>query len=247
MIDCHCHLTSRKYEDVGEVVRRAKEAGVKKIITAGSNLKDSKRVIEITEGYKEVYGVVGVSPGEKFVEIEVFKELLKNEKVVGIGEIGLDLYWNKIKIEEEKTLFKKQLELAVEVDKPVVIHNRLAKKEIREVFSQLKTLPRGMFHCWSGDEDFLKYVLERGFFVSLAGNITYKSNGDLLKVAKKAPLERILIESDGPYLSPEGKRGEINEPGNVRITAQFLADEFGKTFEKIEEVININVKSLFNI
>jgi len=253
LVDTHCHLTDKGFEGkVGEVVERARRAGVEKIIVLGSSLIDSKKAIEIVEENKGVYAMVGFYPGalEKMGDLnkamEKLRRLARSSKaVVGIGEIGLDCYWNKQNIDEQKKLFKLQLELANELNLPVAIHNRLAEKEIREVFDLMNKLPRGVFHAWSGDGKFLEYVLERGFYVSFAGNVTYKGAENLRTVLKRVPLDRLFLETDSPYLSPEPLRGKLNEPVNVKITAKFVASLLNISFEDLVRQTSKNALCLF--
>jgi TatD DNase family protein len=234
LIDTHCHLTSKRLIGrLDEVIEDARTAGVEKIIAPSSNLDDLKKAIEISNKYEGVYCLTGISPGEVTKQddwkrdLETMKQIIEKEKkIVGIGEIGLDCYWNKKNLRLDKEIFKAQLEMAKELDLPVSIHNRQAEKEIQEVFMELgkDNLPKGVFHCWSGDEDFLKYVLDRGFYISLSGNVTYGDGNSLKNWLKELPMNRLLLETDSPYLSPEPVRGRLNEPKNVKITAKFVAD-----------------------
>lgn len=255
LIDTHCHLSSRKFrDDLGKVIERAMDGDVEKIIVPSTNLEDAKKILEITKEYDGIYGLAGIYPGEAYkqsdweADLEKIRELLMNqEKFVGIGEIGLDLYWDKRNIELEKQVFKRQLELAVELELPVVIHNRLAEKEIREVLENMDKLPKGHFHCWSGNKEFLEYVIEKGFYVGFCGNVTYPSNKKLQEMVKSVPINRLLLETDSPYLSPQGKRGKRNEPINVKITAEFLADSKGVSVTSLINETGDNAKSLFRI
>ncbi len=257
MIDTHSHLSDEKFAgDLGGVVGRAKEAGVDKIIDPGLNITDSKRAIEIAEQFEGVYALVGVHPEvvishpNTIVSVDELVELIESsKKVVGIGEIGLDFYWDKDKKtkKEQVELFEMQLRLAEAMKLPVMIHSRSAGEEIKEVFEGLEHLPLGQFHCFGENEKFLEYVLEKGFCVSFCGNITYKSAKDLRTLVKKVPLDRLLLETDAPYLAPGEKRGGRNEPANVRITAEFLVDVLGKSMEEIEGETTKNAYQLFGL
>ena len=252
-IDTHCHLTNGKLnKDIGNVLKRSRDAGVEKIIVPTENLIDLKRAIEITKKYDDVFCLAGIFPGQARKsedwkgDLVMIEELIEKEKkIVGIGEVGLDYYWDKRDIVLEKEVFKAQLELALKLKLPVVIHNRLAEKGIVEVFESMDELPRGQFHCWSGDKDFLKYVLRKGFYVSFCGNITYKSNGLLRDMLKETPLDRLVLETDSPYLSPEPVRGETNEPKNVKITAKFMASTLGISLSSLINQTTKNSLCLF--
>ncbi len=233
LIDTHCHLTDKKFTDVRTVIEEAKEAGVAKIVVPAINIEDSKLAAKVAEG-EDVYAMAGVHPEEvegitdvnKMAE-ELRQILSQTNKMVGIGEIGLDFYWDKEKKTKKKQIevFAAQMELAVQMNLPVVIHMREAEKEMREVLEKMKVVPRGQFHCFAGSEDFLELILDKGFYVSFAGNITYKTAENLRDMVKKVPLSRLLLETDSPYLSPEPLRGTVNTPANVKIIATAIAAE----------------------
>lgn len=276
LIDSHCHLTDKKFAgEIDGVIERARDAGVEMLICLTSSLKDALAVDKLVKKYDCVFGLVGVHPenAHKWLmntnEHQLKNLIINNRKIVGIGEIGMDKYWNERDIDKQEKVFRAQLELALELDKPVAIHNRLAETEMRRVLDSYKKLPAGVMHCFSGNEDWLKYVLEKGFYVSFAGNVTYPGkrftpeesdvsprstlppSGEkfthLQYLAKKAPLERLLVETDAPYLPPEGKRGQKNESANVRITAEFLANLRGEGFDELEIQTTKNAKRLFKI
>jgi len=256
MIDTHAHLSDQTFEGrLDRVVRSAKNVGVERIIVPSVDLEDATKVKDIARQYKGVYALVGVHPEKvindldfKFRDDEMMRLIKNDEKVVGIGEIGLDFYWDKQKKTRKRQveLFKKQLELAVVMDLPVVIHMRDAEEEVTEVIQSLEITPRGQFHCWSGGENFLKLVLDKGFYVSFAGNVTYKKNEALVDLVRQTPLERLILETDSPYLAPRELRGEMNQPKNVRIVASFLASLYEKSVEKINEITSKNALELFN-
>lgn len=255
MIDTHCHLTEeRLLNKIDEILLSANEARVEKIIVPATSLEDAEKVIELTKKYENVYGLVGVHPEsisgnrDQGTEIRAIREiLLNNTKILGIGEVGLDFYWDKErKFEREQIeLFKMQMEMAVELDKPVVIHNREADKEIMEVLRGMKKRPKGQFHCWAGSEEMLNEVLDMGFYISFCGNITYKSAQNLREALKMVPVDRLLLETDSPYLSPEGKRGTTNTPANVKITAGYIANLINTTPEELDRITTKNSLCLY--
>ncbi len=175
--------------------------------------------------------------------------VLSSRKIVGIGEIGLDFHYDveKKSKDQQIAIFQEQLELAVELGLPVAIHTRDAETEMGEVLDSMKKLPAGQFHCWAGGESFLKMVLNKGFYVSFCGNITYPSasSGRLRELIKKVPLDRLLLETDSPYLSPEPRRGSFNEPANVTILAEYIANLLGSPIETLINQTTANAKCLY--
>lgn len=177
----------------------------------------------------------------------MWKLLENNKKIVGIGEIGLDETPLRTNPELETTVFETQLKYALENNYPVVIHTRNTELEMWEVFKRYDKLPKGHMHCFSGSVAWLEYVLTRGLYVGFDGNITYKNAENLRELAKRVPIERLLLETDSPYLPPTGRRGERNEPGNVRITAEFLANLRGEPIETLVEITSRNARALYNL
>lgn len=254
MIDTHCHLTDRKLSGkVEEVLNEAKDSGVDMIIVPGGDVKDSREVIKLTKEYEQVYGLVGIYPGnvEEVEDIEkemaTLEEMAKEEKVVGIGEIGLDCYWNERELPKQIEVFRAQLELAIKLDLPVVIHTRKSGEQVKKVFEEMERLPRGQFHCFGEGVELMEYFLSKGFYISFCGNVTYKTADDLREMAKRVPIEKILLETDSPYLPPEPVRGNVNRPANVRITAEFLAKLKEVSLDELAEKTTENAKRLFGI
>lgn len=233
---------------------RAKEAGVEEIIVPAVNLKDGRSVLDIVKKREGLWELIGLYPGEgqkkeewKEDLQEIEKMVMEEEKIVGIGEIGLDGYWNKRNLEMEKEMFAEQLKMAVRLGVPVAIHNRDAEEEIREVFESMEELPAGQMHCWSGSEEFLNYCLEKGFYIGFDGNVSYPSNNDLRKMVAMVPSDRLLLETDSPYLPPQEKRGEVNEPANVKILAEFLAGELKVDVTTLINQTGENAKKLYRL
>ena len=234
LVDSHCHLTEDRLEKrLDEILDGMRTEEIKKVMTASTSVEDSRAVIELVKKFQEVDGVIGIHPEmvressfDVDGEIEKLKKLVEEERKVirGIGEIGLDFYYDKEKKSEETQikLFEEQLGLAVKEGLPVVIHMREAGEETVEVLKGFDGV-RGMFHCWSGSEEFLRFILSRGFYVSVAGNVTFNSAGELRRLVSLIPKDRLLLETDSPYLSPEPVRGRLNEPKNVKILAKFVA------------------------
>lgn len=265
LIDTHCHLTDPRFEGkVEEVLAEAKRAGVGRILVPTVGLVDAKKAIALAGEHEGVWAMAGIHPetledetrpenraewlaaggewGKKLEEL-----VLSSKKVVGIGEIGLDFYYDKEKASKkiQTELFREQLELANKLKLPVVIHMREAEEEMREVIRGLNKIPQGQCHCWSGSEAFLKFILEEGFYISFCGNITYQSAQDLRELIKMVPADKLLLETDSPYLPPQSKRGSLNTPANVKITAEYIAALLGTQTETLINQTTKNALCLF--
>ena len=270
MIDTHAHLTDERLaSQIDDVLARAKEAGVTKIIVPSTSLEDAGVVVEIAGKYNEVFGLVGVHPESVdlyrfsiesgMTVVSELTELIKSSnKVVGIGEIGLDFHYDKERSSKELQIkvFREQMELARELELPVAIHMRDAEEEMRGILKTSSSLPAGQFHCWSGSDELLGLVLEKGFYVSFCGNITYKSADLLREQVKRVPFDRLLLETDSPYLAPgerpadssavgAGGRGSLNEPANVKIIAEYIADLLGVSSETLINQTTANTQCLY--
>lgn len=265
LIDTHCHLTDERLAiQIEDVLARATEAGVGRLIVPSSGILDGKKVIDLAEKYENVFALVGVHPEVLDSEADpafrdewlaaggdwvgkVEEVARSSAKVVGIGEIGLDFYYDKSKRSRELQMrvFQEQLELAFDLKLPAVIHMREAEEEMKEVIENLGKLPNGQFHCWSGSRGLLDFVLAKGFYVSFCGNITYKSAERLREAIKQVPIKRLLLETDSPYLAPEGYRSGSNEPANVKIIAEYIAKLLGTPLETLINQTTENAKCLF--
>lgn len=265
MIDVHCHLNFKSFiQDYDEVIKRAFEAGVSKIINVGTKIDSSQKAVELSEKYDNLYAIVGVHPhhADK-VELgsnwlKDLEQLAKHPKVVGIGECGMDYYRYQSGIVDptlQKEVFIKQIELAHRLKKPLQIHNRHAGGDIIEVLTARKNVlqnPPGMFHCMSGDLDFLKKVLDMGFYVGFDGNITYDGlapgeDTDLKDLVKATPLDRLVVETDSPYLTPVPLRGSRNEPKNAIIVGKFIASLKAVSYDEVANQTINNADSLFQL
>lgn len=263
MIDAHCHLNLKGYEnDLEEVIQRAKNVGVNNIINVGTNFETSKKAIKLAKKYEGLYASIGIHPhhADKLEENweEKLEELAKEEKVVSIGETGMDYFRYKsngiTNPNLQEDLFVKQIKLASKFKLPLQIHNRQAGDDILKVLNKHKELLLkipGVFHCFSGDVEFLKKVLELGFYVGFDGNITYEgiAKGEttaLSELIKETPLNRIITETDAPFLTPIPHRGSRNEPGYVIIVASFIAQIKSISKDKIIEKTTENAHTLFS-
>lgn len=264
MVDVHCHLNFHAFEkDADVVAKTAFDAGVSKIINVGTKIDSSKKALELAKKYKDMYAIVGVHPhhADKPEEgwLTQLEKLASEPKVVGIGEIGMDFYRYKsndiVDVKLQKDVFIKQIELGHKLKLPLQIHNRHAGAEIIDILSNHKSQllnPPGMFHCMSGDISFLRKVLDLGFYVGFDGNITYPGiapgeNTKLSDLVKFAPLDRIVTETDSPFLSPIPYRGGRNEPSYVIIVGKSVAQIKGTSFEEVSKVTAQNAKTVFKL
>ena len=262
MIDAHCHLNFQAFaKDVEEVIKRARDKKIE-IVNVGTALDSSKTAIELAEKYPGLYATVGIHPhhADK-LEInweDEFAKLAKHPKVVAIGETGIDYFRyesNGVTNKNlQKDIFEKQINITHKLNLPLMIHNRQAGKDILEVLLNHKSyiLNHGLFHCFSGDVDFLKKVLNLGFYVGFDGNVTYPgiARGEttaLSDLIKYAPIDRIITETDSPYLTPIPHRGERNEPSFVEFIVEFIAKVKNLTKEKVADKTSENATNLFKL
>ena len=251
LIDTHCHIDFPQFEiDRDEVIARAKANGIDYLINIGSSLEGSRASVELTRRYDNIYASVGIHPHEadKFEEKDslVLRDLANNKKVVAIGEIGLDYYKNFSKAENQKSLFVSLINLAKDLNLPLVIHSRDAFVDTLKFLKEKMPL-KAVVHCFSGDENSLKECLELGFYISFTCNITYKKADNLREAVRLTPIERIFLETDAPYLSPEVLRGKRNEPANVRILAQAVAVIKEMSVEDVSRVTTDNAIKFFKL
>ncbi len=264
MIDAHCHLNFPQFQkDLDEVIKRALDAGVEKIMNVGTSIEESRKVVELAKKYENLYAIVGVHPHdadrlEKNWILELEK-IAKNEKVLGIGEVGLDYFQHEMgKVVDrkiQKDVFVKQIELSLKLKLPLQIHSRKANGDIIDILKSYKIEflnPPGMFHCFAGNIDYLKNALGLGFYVGFDGNITYEGlapgeNTALSDLLEYAPIDRIVTETDAPFLTPEPKRGSRNEPSYVIIVGNSIAKIKHTSLEKVDDVTTKNIKKIFDI
>ena len=250
-IDTHCHLEMDEFNlDRDKVIERAKNAGIEFMITIGSDLKGNKGALALSERYDSVYAAVGIHPHDaKDFTDDIYRKLKEwatKEKVVAIGEIGLDYHYDNSPREVQRDVFKKQLLLAKETNLPVVIHSREAKKDTLEIVKE-SGIAKGVYHCFSGDMDMAEKVIAMGFHISIAGPVTFKNAKKLIEIAKSIPDDYLLIETDAPYLAPEPFRGKRNEPLYLVDTARTIAELREISMEDLSRVTTLNAKRLFRI
>ena len=238
--DTHSHYNDEKFdEDRDEIIRKTQEEGITKFNCVGYDVASSKLSIEIANKYPFIYSICGVSPNDVLETVEEtnkqinsIEELIKNDlnnRIVAVGEIGLDYYWNKENKEVQKEAFKKQIELANKFELPIVIHTREAVQDTIDMLKQNEVKEKGVFHCCPLNRELVKEALKLGFYISFAGPITFKNSKNAEEIVNLVPLDRILIETDSPYLAPEPKRGIRNDSRNVKYIAEKIAQ-----FKEIE-------------
>jgi TatD DNase family protein len=251
LIDTHCHLDFPEFDaDRDDVLKRAAGAGVKYVVNIGSSLQGSVNSVKLAKDYPNVFAVVGCHPhdsrGFSEQDIETVRSLASFEKVVAIGEIGLDYYRNLSPQEDQKKIFVSLLRLARELNLPVVIHSREAREDTLMIMEEEK-VEKAIVHCFGGDPLFLKACVERGYLISFTCNVTYKKAESVREAVKTAPIDRICLETDAPYLSPEGNRGKRNEPSFVRLLAEEIARIKNLSLEEIAKSTTSNAINFFNL
>ncbi|APV44096.1 TatD DNase family protein [Dehalogenimonas formicexedens] len=256
LIDSHAHLDLPDFNpDFGDVLNRAKWAGIQVIITIGIDLPSSKKAVELAKHYQNIYATVGIHPTETAAFTDNSRneitELAKSPKVVAIGETGLDFYHKPFSESQQLEILKFQLELAVETGKPVVVHCREADSVLVPILIDwAKTChrhPKGVIHCFNGSIDTARKYLDAGFFISLGGYVTYPSSRKNHEVYRFVPQDRLLLETDCPFLPPQTQRGKRNEPSYLIQTAQALAEIRGVPIENIAENTTRNTGNLFRL
>jgi TatD DNase family protein len=275
LIDTHCHLEMEAFDpDRDEVIQRARDAGVEAMLTIGSDLKGNIGGLELSGRYDFIYSAVGLHPHDASEFTYEISEQIKTwatkyrvrdteggmrdcnaftpgnssspPRIVAIGEIGLDYHYDRSTREVQREVFMKQLMLAKEIDLPAVIHSREAGKDTLDIISE-SGLNKGVFHCFSGDMAMAKEVVAAGFYVSIAGPVTFKNASGLREIVKAVPDEYLLIETDAPYLTPEPFRGKRNEPSYITHTAKAVSELRGISIEDLSRITTLNAKRLFKI
>ena len=250
MIDTHTHLNDRKFDaDLGEVLYRALTDGVERMVVCGYDMPSSRRAVEIAEQYESVYATVGVHPhdAKTFSEehLRELRELSGAGKVIAIGEIGLDYHYDFSPRADQMAAFEKQVGFAREVGLPVVVHSREAHAETVAVMKAAEVVQGCVFHCFSGDTGDAREVLDMGFYIGVDGPVTYSKSDKLREVVRACPSDRLLIETDCPYLTPAPYRGKRNEPAYVRFVCDEIARIRGMTARELDEITSANARRLF--
>jgi TatD DNase family protein len=251
LIDSHAHLDMEEFDpDRDQVLKRALQAGITQIITIGVDLRSSQKAITLTEKHPFLSASVGCHPHNAEAcdheMLEELKRLTFHSRVVAWGEIGLDFFRNYAPRAKQKELFRLQLEMALEVDLPVIIHDRKAHQEVLDILDKTKN-QRGVIHCFSGDYELAMTFIDMGFYISIPGTVTYKKAKQVQDVATRIPLEALLLETDAPYLAPHPKRGRRNEPLYMTYTAKKIAQLRGLDLQTLAHQTSENTIKLFSL
>ncbi|MBE7150250.1 TatD family deoxyribonuclease [Bacillus mycoides] len=253
LFDTHSHLNAEQFEeDLQEVIARMKEAGVTYTVVVGFDEVTIKKAIELAEAYDFIYAAVGWHPVDaidmKEEHLAWLEELAAHPKVVAIGEMGLDYHWDKSPKEIQREVFRKQIALAKKVKLPIIIHNRDATQDIVDILEEENAAEvGGIMHCFSGSVEVAQRCVDMNFLISLGGPVTFKNAKKPKEVAMEIPLEKLLIETDCPYLTPHPFRGKRNEPSYVKLVAEEIANLKGISYDEVAQVTTKNAKSLFGV
>ncbi len=255
LIDSHCHLhlldLSIHNHQMDTVLKKAKALGVEKFLCVAINLESHETLATLVKQFEEIYISAGVHPSEspkKAIDLNLLQQQAQHEKVVAVGETGLDYHYNEGDLSWQRQRFAHHIQIARKVQKPVIIHTRDAKKDTIEIMQTEKIFECGaVMHCFTETWEMAKQAMDLGAYISFSGIVTFKNARALQEVAKKMPLDRILVETDCPYLTPVPYRGKPNEPGYTRYVAEFLAELRSESFEKVAAVTTENCQKLFKI
>lgn len=253
LIDSHAHIDGEAFdEDRDEVIDSFKPAGIEAVIVPAADWNSLARVTELAKKHENIYAAVGIHPHDvkdlKEEDLETIKELAKDEKVVAIGEIGLDYYYDHSPRDVQKEYFRKQIQLAKELKLPIIVHDRDSAQDVFEIISsEYDENLRGVLHSFSGSIEMAQKYLDMGFYISFAGPVTFKNAVRPKEVSKEIPLDRLLVETDSPYMTPVPYRGKRNDPTYVRYVAEKIAELKGIDFEDVAKATTENAKKLFNI
>lgn len=248
-IDSHCHLSKEYYENLDEIINKAKKSKVNTLIISGCDKNGIIEGLEIINKYENIYMTIGFHPSEANITTDedllwLEKLIKENNKIIAVGEIGLDYYWVKDNKELQKDLFKKQLDIAVRLNLPVIIHSREATQETYDMLKEYDL--KGIIHCYSGSLEMAKEYIKIGYKIGIGGVVTFK-NTNLVDVVKEIDIEDITLETDSPYLAPTPYRGKQNSPEYIPLIAEKIAEIKEITQEEVGKITTNNIKELFNI
>ncbi|WP_432353745.1 TatD family hydrolase [Sporosarcina sp. A2] len=253
LIDTHVHLNAEQYEeDIDQVIERALEAGIERMVVVGFDRPTILKAMELAEKHSFIYAVVGWHPVDAIdcteADLKWIEELAAHPKVVGIGETGLDYHWDKSPKEVQQEVFRKQIRLAQKVKLPIIIHNRDATADVVRILQEEEAeITGGIMHCFSGSVETAKQCIDMNFMISLGGPVTFKNAKMPKQVATEIPLDYLLVETDAPYLAPHPHRGKRNEPAFVKLVAEQIAELKGISVEEVAEITTRNAMKLFSI
>ena len=252
MIDSHCHLDQKPlFDNLDEVIQRSKSVGIKKILTICTTLESFNKIIEIIKKDEIIFGTYGIHPHEskndKVTAKLIINEIKNNKKIIGVGETGLDFYYNHSNKDDQILSFREHIKAALELDAPIIVHSRNAEDETFKILNEFKEKKlKILMHCFTGSKNFAKKLLELNAYFSASGIITFKNSIELCDTFKLIPLEKLLIETDSPYLTPVPNRGKNNEPSFIKFTAEKLANIKEISKENLINTTSSNFNTLFN-
>ena len=252
MIDSHCHLDQKPlFDNLDEVIQRSKSVGIKKILTICTTLESFNKIIEIIKKDEIIFGTYGIHPHEskndKVTAKLIINEIKNNKKIIGVGETGLDFYYNHSNKDDQILSFREHIKAALELDAPIIVHSRNAEDETFKILNEFKEKKlKILMHCFTGSKNFAKKLLDLNAYFSASGIITFKNSIELCDTFKLIPLEKLLIETDSPYLTPVPNRGKNNEPSFIKFTAEKLANIKEISKENLINTTSSNFNTLFN-
>lgn len=252
LFDTHAHYDDHRFDDDrDELLSSMPNLGVSLIMNPGCDAESSKAAVALSEKYPFMYAAIGTHPHEAEAatdeDLDLYRKLSKHPKVKAIGEIGLDYYYDMSPRDIQKVWLDKQLTLAKELSLPVIIHEREAAADVFSAIKAHSPKVRGVYHCYSGSYEMAREIMKLGYYISFTGSITFANAHKLREVVKKVPLERIMIETDSPYLTPAPHRGKRNDSGYVRLVAEKIAELHGVSYDEVVEIAAKNGRELFNI
>ena len=253
IVDSHCHLTSTKYKtSIDKILKNCKENKINLLLNISTKESEFAQILEISDKYNEIFNSVGIHPHEsENLNFRIFNKIndiiINNKKTIAVGETGLDFYYNNSMKNSQISSFEKHIEMALEHDLPIIIHSREAEKETENIIKYYKKNSnlKGVIHCFTGSQKFANEMLDLDFYISASGIVTFSKSNDLRDVFKTIPNNRLLVETDSPYLSPEPLRGRVNQPFHIIHTLKALANIRGNTFEELCVETSNNFKNLF--
>ena len=253
LIDTHVHLNADQYdEDLQEVIDRALEEGIDRMFVVGFDTNTIERTMKLIDQYDFIYGIIGWHPVDAIdcteERLQWIEELSKHPKIIGIGEMGLDYHWDKSPKDIQKEVFRKQIALAKRVQLPIIIHNREATQDCVDILKEENASEvGGIMHSFSGSNEIADEILKMNFYISLGGPVTFKNAKQPKEVAQHVPLDRLLVETDAPYLSPHPYRGKRNEPARVKLVAEQIAELRGISYQEVCKATTENAERLFKL
>ncbi len=247
-IDTHCHVFSEYYDNIDEVVNQCKKNNVNRIIVNGCDINSNKEVLELVNKYDVIYGAIGFHPTElddfKDEYFEFLENNISNPKIVAIGEIGLDYYYDNTDKDKQKEIFKRQLDIANKYNKPIIVHSRNSIQDTYNILKEYNLF--GSIHCFSGSVEMAREFIKIGYKLGIGGIITYKNAKNIREVVKNIDLSHILLETDSPYLTPVPYRGKSNSPEYIPLIANTIADIKNISINDVSEVTTANAEEIFD-